>query len=189
MHCESLVQATQAWVALQCAAPVPVQLVSERHCTHTLVPGSQYGLGGAHVPLVVQGVPPAASAAPSEPPKELASAPPDELPEEEPLPLLDAVASYPAPEPVPDDAPELAPLDPPSGETVPSLPEPPQPIPIAIIKDTEESTLDGFMSLPWNSRIVTAAAIGGSSIVRYLELTPSRQETGLAPRFLADITR
>lgn len=148
-------QATQVWVALQCAAPVPVQFVSERHCTHALVPGSQYGLGGAHVPLVVQGVPPAASAPPPEP-LELASAPPDELPDEAasalpeeeplPLPLLDAVvASSPAPEPVPDDAPELAPLDPPSGETVLSLPDPPQPIPIAIIKDNEESTLDGFI--------------------------------------------
>lgn len=40
-HCASLVQATQLWLALQCGAPVPMQLVSDRHWTQALLASSQ----------------------------------------------------------------------------------------------------------------------------------------------------
>jgi hypothetical protein len=41
VHCASLVQATQVWLLLQWGAPVPAQLVSERHSTQVLLDGSQ----------------------------------------------------------------------------------------------------------------------------------------------------
>jgi len=134
----SLVQATQVWLALQCGAPVPMQLVSERHWTHTLVPGSQYGVGRAQVPLFAQEEPLASPP----PPDEAASVPPDEegLPPSLGPPLEDVLE--PPPELLPDDPSEPV-VDPPSGsETALLLPEPPHPIPIAMTTEAEASPLE-----------------------------------------------
>src|SRR5258708_39846349 len=111
--------------------------MSTRQPTHVLLPGSQSGVGKAHIPASVHDVggaasdppellEPVASPAPDDDP--FASLPPLLLP----LPLDEVVASSPPSTP-PDDAPELAP--PPEAPELapPSPPLPPVPLPVVLV--------------------------------------------------------
>jgi hypothetical protein len=148
VHCAFDVQATQRWLEVQCVRPPVVQFESARHSTQELVDVSQTGVGAAHMPLSVQGMP-------AEPPELEPELPPPELPPEllppellpESAPEPSTVASSPLPslaESPPPSAPELlaveSPLVPPEDE--------PEELVVPEDPEEEESVLSSPASAP-----------------------------------------
>jgi len=146
------VHATQRWLEVQWVRPPVVQFESARHSTQELVDESQTGVGAAHMPLSVHGIP---TEPPELEPDPLPELPlPELLPESvlEPSPPEPTVESSPLPslaESPPPSAPELlavespllpppAPEDEPEELVVPELDDP----------EEEESVLSSPASAP-----------------------------------------